>query len=57
MLHSEDQMDKGLFPYELKSLDGMIHSDHLATPQKRTGSSVVSDGASCKLNSLPLSQY
>jgi hypothetical protein len=37
-LLSEDRIDKGFFPYEPKSLDGMIHNDHLGTPQKLTDS-------------------
>jgi RHS repeat-associated protein len=36
MLCAEDRIDTAFFPYEPKSLDGMIHNDHLATPQKMT---------------------
>jgi RHS repeat-associated protein len=39
MLCAEDRIDTAFFPYEPKSLDGMIHNDHLATPQKMTDSS------------------
>jgi RHS repeat-associated protein len=36
MLLSEDSIDKGFFPYEPGSQCGMIHNDHLSTPQKMT---------------------
>jgi RHS repeat-associated protein len=39
ILLSESCIDKGLSPYQPKSPDAMIHSDHLATPQKLTDSS------------------
>jgi RHS repeat-associated protein len=39
MLCAEDRIDTAFFPYEPKSLDGMIHNDHLGTPQKMTDSS------------------
>jgi hypothetical protein len=34
MLLSEDLIEKGLFPHEPGSQCGMIHNDHVATPQK-----------------------
>src|SRR5271169_5632988 len=39
MLLSEGPVDKGFFSPEPESLDGMIHTDHLATPHKMTDSS------------------
>jgi uncharacterized protein RhaS with RHS repeats len=39
MYLSEDRIDKGFSPYEPGSQCGMIHNDHLATPQKMTDSS------------------
>jgi RHS repeat-associated protein len=39
MLLSEDRIDTAFFSYEPGSLDGLIHNDHLATPQKMTDSS------------------
>jgi RHS repeat-associated protein len=41
MYLSEDRIGKGLFPYEPRLQCGMIHNDHLATPQKLTDSSGV----------------
>jgi len=42
MLCVEDRMDTAFFPYEPGSQCGMIHNDHLATPQKMTdGTGVV----------------
>jgi len=39
MLLSEDRIDTAFYSYEPKSLDGLIHNDHLATPQKMTDGS------------------
>ncbi len=41
MLCSQDRIDTAFFPYALKSRYGMIHTDHLGTPQKMTDSSGV----------------
>jgi len=39
MLITEDCIDTEFFPYEPGLLDGLIHNDHLGTPQKMTNSS------------------
>jgi len=38
MYHLKDRMDKGFISYESGSQCGMIHNDHLGTPQKMTNS-------------------
>ena len=39
MLCAEDRIDTGFFPYEPGSQCGLIHNDHLGTPQKMTDAS------------------
>ena len=39
MLFAEDRIDTAFFPCETETLDGLIHNDHLATPQKMTDGS------------------
>jgi len=39
MLCAEDRIDTAFFPHETGSPDWLIHTDHLATPQKMTDSS------------------